>query len=48
MEKSKLTIMNGTDSEGSIATTRHLLSFAELEAQMVDLDTLMRNPEVRL
>ena len=47
MDKTKLTIMRDLHAEAPIVTNHFLVAFGELEAEMVDLDTLMQNPEVR-
>jgi WD repeat-containing protein 35 len=48
MEKTKLSIVRGVDSEPPVITSHYVASFEDLEALMVDLDGIMREPEVRL
>lgn len=47
MDKTKLTILHDLHAEDPIVTDHFLVSFGQLEADMVDLDALMQDPEVR-
>jgi hypothetical protein len=47
MEKTKLYIVRDLDVEAPIVTSHYPVSFANLEATMVNLDAIMKKPEVR-
>ena len=47
MEKTKLSIVNGTEAEAPVPTTSYMLGLANLEASNVDLDAIMQNPAAR-
>jgi hypothetical protein len=46
MEKTKLTILQGTEAEEPIRTGNYLVGFSNLEIATVDLVALMSKPEV--